>query len=114
MCDHRNANYPDIKSQYLHYLYVLYSSIILSEITDMPLRKVGGFLALGACPRWPAVKGGGKEEAVITSGGVAIGPRNRVCVDDGGMVVSPSPLAARAAGGVFRAPWTVRACGESV
>ncbi|MDE0097735.1 MAG: ribonuclease E activity regulator RraA [Gammaproteobacteria bacterium] len=52
-----------------------------------------GVLALGTCPRRPAMKGGGTEEAVISIGGIAVGPGNWVYIDDDGMVVSPSPLA---------------------
>jgi len=52
-----------------------------------------GVLALGTCPRRPAMKGDGTEEAVISIGGIAVGPGNWVYIDDDGMVVSPSPLA---------------------
>ena len=52
-----------------------------------------GVLALGTCPRRPAMKGGGTEGAVISIGGTPIGPGNWVYIDDDGMVVSPSPLA---------------------
>ncbi len=52
-----------------------------------------GVLALGTCPRRPAMQGGGTEEATVSIGGTAIGPGNWIYIDDDGVVVSRSPLA---------------------
>ena len=52
-----------------------------------------GVLALGTCPRRPAMQGGGTEGAAISIGGTAVEPGNWIYVDDDGIIVSRSSLA---------------------
>ena len=52
-----------------------------------------GVLALGTCPRRPAMEGDGVEEIAVSIAGTAIEPGNWVYIDDDGMVVSRSALA---------------------
>lgn len=51
-----------------------------------------GVLALGTCPRRPAMEGNGMQETAISIGQTVIEPGNWAYVDDDGMVVSRFPL----------------------